>query len=1041
MGGAFKALGGVALAGLASAATGVVAIGKSAFSAYADYEQLVGGVETLFSNLDGTVSASSTVLENAANAYKTAGMSANAYMETVTSFSAALVAGLENDYQKAAEVSDMAITDMADNANKMGTSMDLIQNAYQGFAKQNYTMLDNLKLGYGGTKQEMERLLADAEKFSGVHYDINNLADVYEAIHVVQEELGIAGTTAEEASGTISGSTAAVKAAWENLVTGIADENADLDGLLNNFIDSIGTAADNILPRISTIVDGFGKLVSKIGEKAPEIISTLVQMISDNLPGLASSGLDIILALGRAIADNLPQLVSAAIDTIIEFGNYLVDNAGEVAHGAVEIMTSLGEALITNIPKLLIAVPQIAYELLTALLTEFKNMLGVTGDFLVDGIDTIGAEATYMAGLQGQNTGIAFGEGSVDGASGASGDVSGSWTGLISGAGSESEILAGYYGNTTGEAFDSGTVSGIQGSAGEVSGAARGTVTGAISSARGATGGARSVGVSIGTGMESGILSVAKRIASAAARVVSMALEAAKARADSHSPSRVFRDEVGKMLTLGIAEGMVSKDVLNALDKSAAELTGDTVKDLETMTKAWDAVYKNYYEGLEHQNFFLELTGDTDGIIANYRKMQETLHEQKEHYLRMGVDANDSAIRDMEEQWWDYQDKIEKVYSNNYSNLVSSLEHNLWLSEQQGGDPQTRIKILTKLMEQAHARADELRAQGYAEDSKEIMELQKDWWGWYHEIADINEDIADGIAKDSKDAFDGVISGLEHSLFLTEKNGGKSTEKIAILEKLMAETHKRADELREQGFDETSKEIMDLQKEWWGYHDELEGINDGIIKKFQEIADAAQEAYDKAFDAIMDKQKTMQDKLSGYGELYKSTTTTSGRTYVSLQDLDRQTKQLERYGEIIEELRSRGVSGSLMEDILGMGIDEGSEFGKRLLNMSEGGLNDYLASYQRKQDIAADIASRYYKPEFDALNGQNVELNVAEQRNLEYNEEQTSLLRRIAETFEDSGGQTVQVVVDGQVIANATFDDIVAVSKMRGLDIVNVKEG
>jgi len=144
MGGAFKALGGVALAGLASAATGVVAIGKSAFSAYADYEQLVGGVETLFSNLDGTVSASSTVLENAANAYKTAGMSANAYMETVTSFSAALVAGLENDYQKAAEVSDMAITDMADNANKMGTSMDLIQNAYQGFAKQNYTMLDNL---------------------------------------------------------------------------------------------------------------------------------------------------------------------------------------------------------------------------------------------------------------------------------------------------------------------------------------------------------------------------------------------------------------------------------------------------------------------------------------------------------------------------------------------------------------------------------------------------------------------------------------------------------------------------------------------------------------------------------------------------------------------------------------------------------------------------------------------------------------------------------------------------------------------------------
>lgn len=829
----------------------------------------------------------------------------------------------------------------------------------------------------------MERLLADAEKFSGVHYDIDNLADVYEAIHVVQEELGIAGTTAEEASETISGSTAAVKAAWENLVTGIADENADLDGLLNNFIESIGTAADNILPRISTIVDGFGKLVSKIGEKAPEIISTLVQMISDNLPGLASSGLDIILALGKAIADNLPQLVSAAIDTIIEFGNYLVDNAGEVAHGAVEIMTSLGEALITNIPKLLIAVPQIAYELLTALLTEFKNMLGVTGDFLVDGIDTIGAEATYMAGLQGQNTGIAFGEGSVDGASGASGDVSGSWTGLISGAGSESEILAGYYGNTTGEAFDSGTVGGIQGSAGKVSGAARGTVTGAISSARGAAGGAYGVGTQIGSGIASGIQAMIQRVASAASNLVGKAIEAAKARAAIHSPSRVARDEIGKQLGLGVAEGMVANDVLNALDKSAAELTGDTVKDLETMTKAWDAVYKNYYEGLEHQNFFLELAGDTDGIIANYRKMQETLHEQKEHYLRMGVDANDSAIRDMEEQWWDYQDKIDGVYDGlakkaeqTYDTMIDVMEHKLFLSEKQGKSPEERLAILEELMEETHKRAEVLRSQGYTDDSKEIRELQKQWWGYHDDVEDINEDIAKGIK---------------------ERN-----DKIAKF---------------------------------------MQSSADETIAYFEEIAEAAQKAYDEAFDAIMDKQKAMQDKLSGYGELYKSTTTTSGRTYVSLQDLDRQTKQLERYGEIIEELRSRGVSGSLMEDILGMGIDEGSEFGKRLLNMSEGGLSDYLASYQRKQDISADIAARYYKPEFDALNGQNTEMTVAQQQNLEYSEEQVSLLRRIAESFEGSAGQTVQVVVDGQVIANATFDDLVMVGKQRGRDIVNVKEG
>ena len=186
-------------AAFSAAAAGAVALVKESVDAYANYEQLVGGVETLFSNLEGTISAAPTVLAKANEAFKTAGMSANQYMETVTSFSAALISSLEGDYDKAAEISDMAITDMADNANKMGSSLESLQTAYAGFAKQNYTMLDNLKLGYGGTKEEMERLLKDAERFSGVKYDISNLSDVYEAIHVVQEQMGIAGATAAEA--------------------------------------------------------------------------------------------------------------------------------------------------------------------------------------------------------------------------------------------------------------------------------------------------------------------------------------------------------------------------------------------------------------------------------------------------------------------------------------------------------------------------------------------------------------------------------------------------------------------------------------------------------------------------------------------------------------------------------------------------------------------------------------------------------------------------------------------------------------------------
>ena len=201
------------MAGATMAAAGLVAITKSAIANYAEYEQLVGGVDTLFKD------SSKKVQEYANNAYKTAGISANEYMETVTSFSASLLQSLGGDTDKAASVADMAITDMSDNANKMGTDIGRIQDTYQGFAKQNYTMLDNLKLGYGGTKTEMERLLKDATAISGVKYDISNLNDVYQAIHVIQGELDITGTTAKEASTTIQGSISSMKSAWTNLIT------------------------------------------------------------------------------------------------------------------------------------------------------------------------------------------------------------------------------------------------------------------------------------------------------------------------------------------------------------------------------------------------------------------------------------------------------------------------------------------------------------------------------------------------------------------------------------------------------------------------------------------------------------------------------------------------------------------------------------------------------------------------------------------------------------------------------------------------------
>lgn len=236
---------------------------KASVGAYAEYEQLIGGIDTLFQD------SYARVMEYANNAYTTAGLSANKYMQTVTSFSATLIKGLGGDTAKAAEVADMAVTDMADNANKMGTPIESIQNAYQGFAKQNYTMLDNLKLGYGGTKKEMQRLLKDAQKLSGKKFNIKNFNDVIEAIHVIQEEMGITETTAEEASETIAGSWLALGSSWENLLVGLADGNADIDTLMNNLFISVENVAKNVgkvLPSLAKNIGGaFANILSRAG--------------------------------------------------------------------------------------------------------------------------------------------------------------------------------------------------------------------------------------------------------------------------------------------------------------------------------------------------------------------------------------------------------------------------------------------------------------------------------------------------------------------------------------------------------------------------------------------------------------------------------------------------------------------------------------------------------------------------------------------------------------------------------------------------------
>lgn len=402
----------VAVAGVAAGATAIGALGTKAVTAYADYEQLVGGVETLFKD------SQDQIMDYANNAYKTAGLSANEYMETVTSFSASLLQSLGGDTSAAADKANLAITDMSDNANKMGTDMASIQNAYQGFAKSNYTMLDNLKLGYGGTQAEMERLLADAEKISGIKYDISSYADIVDAIHVVQTEMGITGTTAEEAASTIQGSFGMMKSAWQNLVTGMADPSQDLGVLVGNFTDSIVTVGNNLIPRIQDllprIVEATTSLVGTVSEQlpailgtvlpslvegatslvtglmgalpevlevladvAPTVINTLVPALIELLPQITQTGIDVVVSLAQGIADALPQLIPAATDAIIEIVEVLTspENLGNLIDAALAIILALVDGLVDATPKLIAAVPDVIANLVTAIIANMPKIL------------------------------------------------------------------------------------------------------------------------------------------------------------------------------------------------------------------------------------------------------------------------------------------------------------------------------------------------------------------------------------------------------------------------------------------------------------------------------------------------------------------------------------------------------------------------------------------------------------------------------------------------------------------------------------------
>lgn len=555
--GALKGVATVGLAGVGTAVAALAGVGKSALDAYATYEQAVGGVDTLFKDASGTVQ------KYAAEAYRTAGVSANEYMTQVTSFSASLISSLGGDTAKAAELGNTAMIDMSDNANKMGTDIETIQQTYQSLARGNYAMLDNLKLGYGGTKSEMERLIQDANKVKQANGEMGDLSidkfsDVVQAIHIMQQQMGISGTTAKEAATTIEGSVGMMKAAWQNWLAELGKDNADINGLTKQLVDSVGTVIQNVGPRIAQIITGITaalpQLFSSLGSTLPALV---MQILPPVLGALGQLGTMLLTSATTWISTSLPQLlaqfqswVTSSLPSFLQTGLTMVTNLlqgivqalPQIASTAVIVLTTLLDGLSAQLPQLIPIGINAVLNLVQGILNNLpqiidsglKLILGLAQGLINALPDLVGKAPILIGQLVG---------------------------GIINRL---PQILQA--GVQLLGALANGFISSVPRLIGAIPGMVGQIMHGFTSVNWG------SVGLNIITGIATGIAGAAGRLVTAAVNAATNALNWVKRKLGIHSPSRVFRDQVGEMIGEGMAVGI--DESASKVRKAAGRLTG-----------------------------------------------------------------------------------------------------------------------------------------------------------------------------------------------------------------------------------------------------------------------------------------------------------------------------------------------------------------------------------------------------------------------------------------------------------------------------------
>lgn len=555
--GALKGVATVGLAGVGTAVAALAGVGKSALDAYATYEQAVGGVDTLFKDASGTVQ------KYAAEAYRTAGVSANEYMTQVTSFSASLISSLGGDTAKAAELGNTAMVDMSDNANKMGTDIETIQQTYQSLARGNYAMLDNLKLGYGGTKSEMERLIQDANKVKQANGEMGDLSidkfsDVVQAIHIMQQQMGITGTTAKEAATTIEGSVGMMKAAWQNWLAELGKDNADINGLTTQLVDSVSTVIQNVGPRIAQIITGITaalpQLFSSLGSTLPALV---MQILPPVLGALGQLGTMLLTSATTWITTSLPQLLA-------QFQSWVTSSLPSFLQTGLTMVTNLLQGIVQ-------ALPQIASTAVTVLTTLLDGLSAQLPQLIPIGINAV---LNLVQGILNNlpqiiDSGLKLILGLAQGLINAMPDLVGKVPILIG------QLVGGII-NRLPQILQAGVqllvalANGFIASVPRLIGSIPGMVGQIMHGFTSVNWG--SVGLNIITGIATGIAGAAGRLVTAAVNAANNALNWVKRRLGIHSPSRVFRDQVGEMIGEGMAVGI--DESASKVRKAAGRLTG-----------------------------------------------------------------------------------------------------------------------------------------------------------------------------------------------------------------------------------------------------------------------------------------------------------------------------------------------------------------------------------------------------------------------------------------------------------------------------------